>query len=129
MSSTTTALDFAPPLTVEQFIARYASAPGAASVNAVVTLPGDALPGEAPADRARIAVVVRSPSDRWLARFAQMVAHLKAGVSVVLLLDVTTATVSVYRPDQPPCVLRFDDTFTLPDVLPGFAVPVGRLFA
>lgn len=67
-------------------------------------------------------------SDVWLDRFAQMVAHLKAGVRF-LLLDTKTAAVAIYRDDVAPSVLYFDDTFTLPDLLPGFIVPVSRLFA
>lgn len=70
---------------------------------------------------------VKSPTDRWVDLFAKVVEYLKAGVRVVLVLDPARRTASLYQDDQQ-LVLGEGDTLTLPDLLPGFAVPVARFF-
>jgi Uma2 family endonuclease len=47
---------------------------------------------------------------------------------VAALLDIDSQTVSVFRTNQVQETLHAADTLTLPDVLPGFTVPVARLF-
>jgi Uma2 family endonuclease len=76
-----------------------------------------------------LVVEVKSPSDSWTEHFAKVVEYLRVGVRVILVVDSATATVSVYRPDLMPITFRNDDVFTLPDVLPGFSVPLAHLFA
>lgn len=76
-----------------------------------------------------LVVEVRSPSDNWTELFAKVVEYLRAGVRVVLLLDPESATASVYRPDELQQILHNGDELTLPDVLPGFTLPIARLFA
>jgi Uma2 family endonuclease len=46
----------------------------------------------------------------------------------VVLLDPKTATVTIYRQDELHQLLHNGDELTLPDVLPGFAVPIARFF-
>ena len=46
-----------------------------------------------------------------------------------VILDPSTETASVYRDDGQQQVLTSADELTIPDVLPGFAVPVASLFA
>ena len=75
-----------------------------------------------------LVVEVKSPNDTWVELFTKVVEYLKAGVRVVVVIDPSKSTVSVYRGDDQE-VLRSDDTLTLPDVLPGFSLPVARLFA
>ena len=76
-----------------------------------------------------LVVEVRSPSDRWLDVFTKVVEYLAAGVRVVVILDPTTATASVHRADELQRIFDNGDELTLPDVLPGFSIPVARLFA
>jgi len=76
-----------------------------------------------------LVVEVKSPTDRWIDVFAKVLEYLNAGVRVVVLLDPETATASVYRPDELQRIHDNGDELTLPDILPGFAVPVRRLFA
>lgn len=73
-------------------------------------------------------VEVRSPSERWSALFAKVVEYLEAGVRVVIMLDEPTGTASVYRPDELQQIFHNGDALVVPDVLPGFSVPVARLF-
>jgi len=73
-------------------------------------------------------VEVRSPTDRWTAVFVKVGEYLSAGVRVVVILDPTTETASVYRADELQQIFHNGDALVIPDVLPGFSVPVRRLF-
>lgn len=76
-----------------------------------------------------LVVEVRSPSDRWNDLFAKVAEYLKTGVRVVVVLDPSSTTASVYRDDELQQIFHNSDPLTLPDVLPGFSIPVDRLFA
>lgn len=71
---------------------------------------------------------VRSPTDTWTEVFTKVVEYLKVGVDVVVVVDPETRTASVYRPNALQETFRDADMLTVPDVLPGFAVGVARLF-
>ncbi len=75
-----------------------------------------------------LVVEVRSPSERWGELFAKVGEYLQAGVRVVIVLDAPTATASVYRAEELQQIFHNGDALVVPDVLPGFAVPVLRLF-
>lgn len=75
-----------------------------------------------------LVVEVKSPSDTWIEVLTKVVEYLEAGVRVVVVVDPDKPTVSVYRGDDQ-TVFYPGDTLSLPDVLPGFAVAVDRLFA
>ncbi len=76
-----------------------------------------------------LVVEVRSPSDRWKDVKEKIDEYLAAGVRAVVFLDPPAAAATVYRTDEFPQTFHNGDELTLPDVLPGFAVPVSRLFA
>ncbi|MCI0699818.1 MAG: Uma2 family endonuclease [Planctomycetia bacterium] len=78
-----------------------------------------------------LVIEVRSPSDTWAKVFRKLGEYLDVGVEAVMVLDPNTRTASVYRNDiaNPQQIFNFGDTFTVPDVLPGFSVPVASLFA
>ena len=73
-------------------------------------------------------VEARSPSDLWTDVFAKVEEYLHAGVGVVIVLDAEKQSASVCRPGQKQTDFFAGDTLTVPDVLPGFAVEVARLF-
>jgi Uma2 family endonuclease len=75
-----------------------------------------------------LAVEVRSPSDLWTELFAKAEEYFTAGVNVVLLIDPPRRVVAVCRPGPVQQDLTAADTLTFPDILPGFSVPVARLF-
>lgn len=75
-----------------------------------------------------LVVEVRSPSETWNTVFAKVVEYLTAGVRVVLVLDASTLTATVYRNDTLQQIFHASDELTIPDVLPGFAVKVSRFF-
>lgn len=71
---------------------------------------------------------VMSPSDLWTEVFAKVEEYLASGVLAVVVLNSDKRTASVCRPGVNQQDFATADTLTLPDVLPGFAVPVARLF-
>ncbi len=73
-------------------------------------------------------VEVRSPSEGWNDVFTKVGEYLTAGVRVVVVLDMPTRSASVYRTDALQQILTADADLTVPDVLPEFAVRVGKLF-
>jgi Uma2 family endonuclease len=75
-----------------------------------------------------LAIEVKSPSNRWSERFAKVAEYLAAGVEVVVIVDAEGRTVSVYRDAVPQEIHRADEVWTVPEILPGFAVPVARFF-
>ena len=87
--------------------------------------------GEVPEDLTgppELVFEVRSPTDRWTDMVAKMLEYIAAGVSVVVILDPKTKSASVFRGDDRQDIFEATDTLTIPDVLPGFTVPVARFF-
>jgi len=74
-----------------------------------------------------LTVEVRSPSNTWSDIFGKVGEYLKAGVVVVLVLDSETGIASPYRQSGQQVFVK-TDTLALPDVLPGFGVPVASFF-
>lgn len=54
--------------------------------------------------------------------------YFDAGVLLVLALDPDEREVDVYAPNRPLRTLTLKDTLEATDILPGFSVPVSRLF-
>ena len=71
---------------------------------------------------------VLSPSDRWSLIHAKVAEYHAAGVSAVCILDSRMNRIHIYREDVPPEVIGLDDTFTIPEILPGFSFPLRRIF-
>ena len=75
-----------------------------------------------------LVVEVRSPTDSVRAMTKKADEYLDAGVKVVVILDPASESAAVFRADEFPQRFHNGDELTLPDVLPGFAVPVKRFF-
>jgi Uma2 family endonuclease len=73
-------------------------------------------------------VEVRSPSDRWAKVLAKVAEYLEAGVRAVIVLDDASGSAIVFRPEELQQIFHNGDELVVPEVLPGFAVPVQRLF-
>lgn len=71
---------------------------------------------------------VKSPSDSWPEVFVKINDYLTLGVNVVLVVDPPKKTILACRKNQPQESFRETDTLTIPDILPGFSVPVASLF-
>ena len=72
---------------------------------------------EVPMPQARLSDVLEKVAD-----------FLNAGVDAVCVIDMTSHTATVYRNRQSPEHFHEDAELTLPDVLPGFRVPVRQIF-
>ena len=71
---------------------------------------------------------VKSPSDSWTKVIGKVLEYLDAGVKTVVVLDAPTKSATVYRADAMQEIFKAAETLTIPDVLPGFSVPVASLF-
>ena len=76
-----------------------------------------------------LVIEVRSPSDSWPDMERKAADYLRAGVTVVVVVDPPTASATAFRAGGREDAFGAADTLTIPDVLPGFAVVVGTLFA
>lgn len=75
-----------------------------------------------------LVVEIRSFDDRWKDILHKASEYLSAGVLTVAVADPQTQRVHLYSADREMTVLNVDDELTFPDILPGFAVPVKKLF-
>jgi Uma2 family endonuclease len=75
-----------------------------------------------------VIVEVRSPTERWNSVFTKVGEYLSVGVRAVVIIDEATLSASVYRNDEFQQIFDNGDDLTLPDVLPGFSVPVRKFF-
>lgn len=77
-----------------------------------------------------LVIEVRSPSDTWTEVHEKTEEYLANSVLAVIVLDIDSRTASVYRNPVPnQTVLNDTDTLTVPEVLPGWSVPVAKFFA
>jgi Uma2 family endonuclease len=76
-----------------------------------------------------LAVEVVSPTDRAREVTAKAQYWLRCGCGAVWVVDPATKTVAVYLPDREPAVLRMGDELSGGDVVPGFTLPVARIFS
>lgn len=91
-------------------------------------VPKGPLPADYLASAPDVVFEVLSEHDRWSNVYAKVSEYLAVGVAVVCTVDPRDETVRLYFPDQPECVLTSADELTFPNQLPGFSVPVRRLF-
>ena len=75
-----------------------------------------------------LVIEVRSPSDSIAEMTDKATEYTRAGIQVVVVLDPPTESAGVFHANELPQRFHNGDELTLPDVLPGFSVPVGRFF-
>lgn len=73
-------------------------------------------------------VEVKSPTDSIEELASKIVDFLALGTQVGLLIDPETQTVTVYRVGQLALTLSNGDVLTVPDVLPGWEMPIEDLW-
>jgi Uma2 family endonuclease len=71
---------------------------------------------------------VRSPTDRWTAILEKVTEYIRSGAEFVCVADPLREIVRVYTENDPDIELQGDDLLEFPTLLPGFSVPVRRLF-
>ncbi len=91
-------------------------------------IPRGPLPADYGERAPELVVEVRSPSDRWPKILAKVAEFLNAGVLAVVVLDDESRTALLSMADQAPRRLGPEDELAIPEILPGFSVPVRRFF-
>jgi Uma2 family endonuclease len=91
-------------------------------------IPRGSLPEEYWPASPELVIEVRSKSDRWKDILQKVAEYLGANVLTVAVIDPISQRVHVYSADTENTVLSNTDLLAFPDILPGFAVPVGSLF-
>ena len=96
-------------------------------------LPGGVMPDGYIYEPPALCAEVVSPSNTWTDIHTKTTEYHAAGVTVVVVLDPDTKTATAYRKlnghgDDGGQVFPADADLTLPDILPGFAVPVRKFF-
>jgi Uma2 family endonuclease len=74
-------------------------------------------------------VEVISPKDGWRKVRKKVVEYLACGVQLVWVADPRARTIHAYRPGKDVKVFHEGDDLPGDEVLPGFSVPVARIFA
>lgn len=75
-----------------------------------------------------LAVEILSPSNRPRDIQEKIVDYLEFGVRMIWIVDPDARTATVYRPQQDPFIVRAHESLDGGAVLPGFTVPLERLF-
>jgi Uma2 family endonuclease len=75
-----------------------------------------------------LAVEVLSPSDRPGYIREKVAEWLEAGAEAVWVLDPRKKTAEIHEPARPPRLLGIEDTLQAGEVLPGFELPMAKLF-
>jgi len=74
-----------------------------------------------------LVVEVRSPSNTWPKILAKVAEYLTHGIATIVVLDPDGMTASVFR-ESGHQIFYAGQELTVPDVLPGFAIPISKLF-
>jgi Uma2 family endonuclease len=91
-------------------------------------IPKGGVPDGYPAAAPEIVFEVRSPGDRRKDLLAKTDEYLAAGVLVVCIVDPKTESVEMHVPGGRVVTLTGDQQLTFPEILPGFSLPLQRLF-
>jgi Uma2 family endonuclease len=75
-----------------------------------------------------LVVEIKSQSDRLKSLRDKILSFIETGVKVGILIDPDKRTVTIYSPKAEPIVLRDGDTISIPELLPGWEVPVAELW-
>jgi len=75
-----------------------------------------------------LVVEIKSQSDRIKTLEEKLKKFLELGAQIGILIDPDQTKVTVYRPTGEPLALGNEDTLTLPEILPGWELPISALW-
>lgn len=75
-----------------------------------------------------LVIEVLSPDDRWPRVLRKITEYFDAGVIVVCTVDPEVQTVQIHTDNASSTILRRDDEFALPEIMPGFHCQVSEFF-
>lgn len=91
-------------------------------------LPREVEPDDYPELPPEIIWEVLSPGNRWKDVLAKVSEYLEAGVLQVCIVDPKRRCFVTYYPDRPDETINEDDIWRAEEILPGFELPVKRVF-
>ena len=91
-------------------------------------IPGDGLPKGFFAGPPDLAIEVVSPTDRAVQVENNVHEYLKTGTGAVCTVNPKHRTITVFRTTSEAVTLKSGDVLELPDLLPGFQLPLNLLF-
>lgn len=91
-------------------------------------LPRGPVPTETMTTPPNLAIEVKSPSNRYWELLQKATEYLTIGVTLVWVVDPELRMVAVFTDDDFPVRLDNGSTLTAPGVLPGFELPLAKLF-
>ena len=74
-----------------------------------------------------LVVEIKSQSDRLKPLREKILSFIELGAKVGILIDPDKRTVTIYTPTAEPVILRDGDIISIPELLPGWQVPVAEL--
>ena len=75
-----------------------------------------------------LVVEIKSRTDRVKKIEEKVQMFLELGARVGILIDPDKQTVTVYRPNSEPMLLNNEDTLTIPELFPGWELPVAEIW-
>lgn len=75
-----------------------------------------------------LVIEVISPEDRWPRVLKKITEYFDSGVLAVCTIDTEVRTVQIHMDVSSSTVLRSEDIFEIPTVLPGFSCRVSEFF-
>jgi len=87
-------------------------------------VPADGIPETFWPGAPDLAVEILSPSDRFTAVIEKVYDYLNAGSRLVWVIDPRGRSAAVFRPGEPPQLIREDGVLDGADLLPGFSLPL-----
>lgn len=75
-----------------------------------------------------LAAEILSPNDRYPQVREKIVEYFSAGARIVMILDPRQESIAIHRSPTEQQVLSKPDTLTIPDMFPGWSVPVAKFF-
>lgn len=75
-----------------------------------------------------LAIEVLSPGDTYTKAAEKIDEWLNAGTKAVVQVDPRKKTVTIYRSETPPVTLTERDSLEVPDIVPGWSVPLAEIF-
>jgi Uma2 family endonuclease len=75
-----------------------------------------------------LVVEIKSQSDRLKPLREKLLSFLELGAKVGILIDPDDRTVTIYRPETEQIIFRDGDILSIPELLPGWEVPVAELW-
>ncbi len=91
-------------------------------------LPKGEVPEELLPCQQNLAVEVKSPSNTWSELIEKTEEYFRSEVQVDIILDPSAKVAKIHRPSSPVETVNASESLAIPDLFPGFSLPLSKLF-